>query len=345
MIGPYGSGVSIPYHRMSMTRVLSGIKPTSRATLGNYVGALRNWAEDQHEGESLFFLADLHALTVDNDPEELRSLTLELANTLLAVGIDPEVSTIFVQSQIPEHTELGWILECMARFGELRRMTQFKDKGGENESVSAGLFTYPCLMASDILLYDIDEVPVGDDQVQHLELTRDLAIRFNSKFGKTFVVPKTTTPKLGARLRDLQEPTRKMSKTASEDSGTIWLADPPQVIEKKIKRAVTDNDASVRYDPDNKPGVSNLLDLLSIATGESPVELAGNYTQYGTLKADTAAAIIDMLAPVQDRFFELQDDPSFTLGVLGAGAEHAREIASRTLDRAKTNLGLLRPTV
>lgn len=327
-----------------MTRVLSGIKPTSRATLGNYVGALRNWAEEQHEGESLFFLADLHALTVDNNPDELRSLTLELANTLLAVGIDPEVSTIFVQSHVPEHTELGWILECTARFGELRRMTQFKDKGGENEGVSAGLFTYPCLMAADILLYDIDEVPVGEDQRQHLELTRDVAIRFNGKFGETFVVPKATTPKVGARLKDLQEPTRKMSKTSGDEAGTIWLTDAPKVIEKKIKRAVTDTDGEVRYDPENKPGVSNLLELLSIATGESPLELAQNYSQYGPLKSDTADAIIDMLAPVQDRFFELQDDPSFTLGVLGAGAEHAREIAARTLDRAKTNVGLLRPT-
>jgi len=326
-----------------MTRVLSGIKPTSRATLGNYVGALRNWAEDQHEGESFFFLADLHALTVDNDPDELRSLTLELANTLLAVGIDPEVSTLFIQSHVPEHSELGWILECTARFGELRRMTQFKDKGGDNEGVSAGLFTYPCLMAADILLYDIDEVPVGEDQVQHLELTRDVAIRFNGKYGDTFVVPKATTPKVGARLKDLQEPTRKMSKTSGDEAGTIWLADDPKVIEKKIKRAVTDTDGEVRYDPENKPGVSNLLELLSIATGESPTELAGNYTQYGPLKADTAAAIIDMLAPVQERFFELQDDPSFTLGVLAAGSEHAREIATRTLERAKTNLGLLRP--
>jgi tryptophanyl-tRNA synthetase len=326
-----------------MTRVLSGIQPTSRATLGNYVGALRNWAEDQHEGESLFFLADLHALTVHNDPERLRSLTLEMANTLLAVGIDPEVSTLFAQSHIPQHAELSWILECTARFGELRRMTQFKDKGGENEGVSAGVFTYPCLMAADILLYDIDEVPVGDDQVQHLEFTRDVAVRFNGKFGETFVVPKAVTPKLGARLKDLQEPTRKMSKSSGDEAGTIWLMDEPKVIEKKIKRAVTDADGEVRYDPENKPGVSNLLELLSIATGDSTDVLSQNYTQYGPLKADTAAAIIDMLAPVQERFHELQSDPSFTLGVLAAGAEHAREIASRTLDRAKTNVGLLRP--
>lgn len=334
----------VPYH-WRMTRVLSGIKPTSRATLGNYVGALRNWAEDQHSGESFFFLADLHALTVDNDPEELRSLTLELANTLLAIGIDPEISTLFVQSHVQEHTELGWLLECTARFGELRRMTQFKEKGGENESVSAGLFTYPCLMASDILLYDVDQVPVGEDQVQHLELTRDVAIRFNNKFGETFVVPRATTPKVGKRLKDLQDPTRKMSKTSADEQGTIWLFDEPKVIEKKIKRAVTDTDGEVRYDPENKPGVSNLLEILSISTGEPVEELAGNYTQYGPLKADTAAALIDMLTPIHERFFELQSDPSFTLGVLAAGAEHAREIAARTLDRAKTNIGLLRPAV
>lgn len=333
-----------------MTRVLSGIKPTSRATLGNYVGALRNWAEGQHAGESFFFLADLHALTVDNDPEELRGLTLELAHTLLAIGIDPEISTLFAQSHVPEHTELGWLLECQARFGELRRMTQFKDKGGDQsddkrgEGVSAGLFTYPCLMAADILLYDIDQVPVGEDQVQHLELTRDVAIRFNTKFGQTFVVPKATTPKVGKRLKDLQDPTKKMSKTAESDAGTIWLMEDPKSIEKKIKRAVTDADGEVRYDPENKPGVSNLLELLSIATGEPVDELADNYTQYGPLKTDTAAALIDMLTPIQDRFFELQDDPSFTLGVLAAGAEHAREIATRTLERAKTNIGLLRPS-
>jgi tryptophanyl-tRNA synthetase len=326
-----------------MTRVLSGIKPTSRATLGNYVGALRNWAEDQRSGDSLFFLADLHALTVDHDPDELRGLTLELANTLLAVGIDPEISTVFVQSHVPEHTELGWILECMARFGELRRMTQFKEKGGETEGVSAGLFTYPCLMASDILLYDIDEVPVGEDQTQHLELTRDVAIRFNGKFGDTFVVPKATTPKVGKRLKDLQEPTRKMSKTSGDEQGTIWLADDPKVIEKKIKRAVTDADGEVRFDPEAKPGVSNLLELLSIATGRTPDDLAGDYTQYGPLKTDTAAALIELLAPVQQRFNELQADPSYTLEVLAAGSQRAREIASKTLERAKTNVGLLRP--
>jgi tryptophanyl-tRNA synthetase len=332
-----------------MTRVLSGIKPTSRATLGNYVGALRNWAEDQHAGESFFFLADLHALTVDNDPATLRGLTLELANTLIAVGIDPAISTIFVQSQVPEHSQLGWLLECQARFGELRRMTQFKDKGGDpsddkrGEGVSAGLFTYPCLMAADILLYDINEVPVGEDQVQHLELTRDVAIRFNGKFGETFVVPKATTPKIGKRLKDLQDPTRKMSKTSGDEAGTIWLADEPKAIEKKVKRAVTDTDGEVRYDPEAKPGVSNLLELLGVATGRSPAELASGYTQYGPLKADTAAAIIEMLAPVQQRFNELQADPTFTLEVLAKGAERARGIAAATLDRAFTNVGLLRP--
>jgi tryptophanyl-tRNA synthetase len=328
-----------------MTRVLSGIKPTSRATLGNYVGALRNWVDDQHGGESFFFLADLHALTVDIDPAELRALTLELANTLLAVGIDPTVSTIFAQSHVPEHAELAWLMECTVRFGELRRMTQFKDKGGENEGVSAGLFTYPCLMAADILLYDIDEVPVGEDQRQHLELTRDAAVRFNGKFGDTFVVPKATTPKIGKRLKDLQDPTKKMSKTSGDEAGTIWLADDPKVIEKKIKRAVTDTDGEVRFDPENKPGVSNLLELLGIATGKSPVDLASEYTQYGPLKADTASALIEMLAPVQQRFGELQADPVYTLGVLAQGAERARGIAAKTVLRAKQNVGLLQPAL
>jgi tryptophanyl-tRNA synthetase len=332
-----------------MTRVLSGITPSNEPTLGNYLGAMRRWAEEQHEAENFFFVADLHAMTTEHDPAQLRERSLAIASTLIAVGIDPEVSTLFVQSHVSEHSELCWLIECTARFGELRRMTQFKDKsagGGSEatETVRASLFTYPCLMAADILLYDIDKVPVGDDQRQHLELTRDVAIRFNNSYGQTFVVPEAVTPKVGARVRDLQDPTKKMSKS-SDSPGTVRLFSDPATIEKQIKRAVTDTDNEVRYDPENKPGVSNLLDLLSIATGDSPTDLAADYSQYGPLKADTAAAVIEMLAPVQDRYFELQDDPSFTLGVLAAGAEHAREIASRTLDRAKTNIGLLRPAV
>lgn len=321
-------------------RVLSGIQPTSEPHLGNYLGALRRWAEDQHEAESLFMLADLHALTLPQDPDELTRRTLELAATLMAVGIDPESSTIFAQSHVPQHAELGWVLQCTAAFGELRRMTQFKDKGGE-ESSTAGLFAYPCLMAADILLYDVHDVPVGDDQRQHLELTRDLAIRFNSRYGETFVVPKGTYPKAGARVKDLQEPERKMSKSI-DSPGTIWVYEDPASIEKKIKRAVTDTDREVRYDPENKPGVSNLLEMLSAATGDDPEELAQKYTQYGPLKADTASAVIEMLTPVRERYNELAQDEGFVLGVLAAGAEHCREIAQATLSRAYTNLGLLR---
>jgi tryptophanyl-tRNA synthetase len=321
-------------------RVLSGIQPTSEPHIGNYLGALRRWAEDQHEAESFFMLADLHALTVPQDPKELTRRTLELAATLIAVGIDPESSTIFAQSHVPQHAELGWILECTTAFGELRRMTQFKEKGGETESASAGLFTYPCLMAADILLYDVSEVPVGDDQRQHLELTRDVAMRFNTRYGETFVVPKATFPKAAARVKDLQEPERKMSKSI-DSPGTIWLYEEAASIEKKIKRAVTDADGEVRYDVENKPGVSNLLEMLSAATGDDPAELAQKYTQYGPLKADTASAVIEMLAPIRERYNDLTQDEGYVLGALAAGAEHCREIAQRTLGRAQTNLGLL----
>jgi tryptophanyl-tRNA synthetase len=325
-----------------MTRVLSGIQPTSEPTLGNYLGALRRWAEDQHEGDSFFMIVDLHALTIPQDPAELTRRTINMAATLIAVGIEPETATLFAQSHVPPHAELAWLLECTTGFGELRRMTQFKDKGGDSEKSSAGLFTYPCLMAADILLYDIDEVPVGEDQRQHVELTRDLAERYNSRYGETFVIPKATLPKSGARVKDLQEPTRKMSKS-SNSPGTVWLYEDPASIEKKFKRAVTDNDGEVRYDPESKPGVSNLLEILSACTGDDPNELAGNYTQYGPLKADTAAAVIETVTPVQEKYAELTEDPYFVLGTLAAGAEHAREIASKTLRRAYKNIGLLLP--
>jgi tryptophanyl-tRNA synthetase len=325
-----------------MTRVLSGITPSSTPTLGNYLGALRRWADSQHEAENFFFVADMHGLTTEHDPALLHERTIALANTLLAVGIDPHVSTIFVQSHVPAHAELGWLIECTARFGELRRMTQFKDKGGENEGVRAGLFTYPCLMAADILLYAIEEVPVGEDQRQHVELTRDVAIRFNSSYGDTFTVPKATMPPTAARVKDLQDPTKKMSKS-NEGQGTIFLTEDLASIAKKIKRAVTDTDGEVRYDLENKPGVSNLLEILGACTGESIETLAERYTQYGPLKSDTADAVVEMLQPVQDRYFELADDPATTLGVLAAGAEHAREIAGRTLRRAKERIGFVVP--
>jgi tryptophanyl-tRNA synthetase len=329
--------------------VLSGIQPTGDIHLGNYLGALRWWVKDQHEHDSYFVLVDLHALTVPRDPAELRVKTLECANTLLAVGLDPELCTLFLQSHVPEHTELSWLLECTASMGELERMTQWKDKTakGGAESARVGLFTYPVLQAADILLYDADRVPVGDDQRQHVELTRDLAVRFNQRYGaETFVVPTAAIPSVGrgARIMDLQRPTAKMSKSAESDQGVIMLLDPPAVIEHKIKRAVTDadtGDASVRYDPATKPGVSNLLELLGLATDRPPPEVAASYTQYGPLKADTAAAVVESLRPIQERYQVLAADPTIAEKALAQGAEKAQAVASGTLRRARNAIGLL----
>ena len=248
---------------------------------------------------------------------------------------------VFVQSHVPEHTELAWLMECTAGFGELSRMTQFKDKSAANESFSAGLFTYPALMAADILLYDAEEVPVGADQRQHVELTRDLAQRFNSRHGETFVVPEAVVGAAGARVMDLQHPENKMSKSASSPQGIVNLLDDPKSIEKKFKRAVTDSDGEVRYDIEAKPGVSNLLDILSACTGETPLVLAERYEQYGPLKGDTAEAVIELLRPIQERFAELQADPAETERLLRIGADKAEAIAADVLARAKNNIGLL----
>jgi tryptophanyl-tRNA synthetase len=326
-----------------MPRVFSGIQPTGELHLGNYLGAVRRWVHDQHEADSFYCLVDLHALTVPKDPGELRAKTLELAQLLVASGLDPDVCTLFVQSHVAEHAQLAWLMECTASFGELRRMTQFKEKGDRAEFISAGLFTYPALQAADILLYDTDRVPVGDDQRQHLELARDLAVRFNSRYGDTFVVPEHTIPPVGARIMDLQEPTRKMSKSVDSPQGTVLLADPPEVITRKIKRAVTDTDSEVRFDPTAKPGVSNLLSILAAVTGGDPVELASRYEQYGALKADTAEAVVEALRPVQHRFAELAADPGATEALLGTGAAKARSVASTTLARAMHAVGTLDP--
>ncbi|MCX7621372.1 MAG: tryptophan--tRNA ligase, partial [Acidimicrobiales bacterium] len=309
--------------------------------LGNLLGALRYWVADQHDADSFYCVVDLHAITVPQDPQVLRSTTLELATLLLAIGIDPDVATLFVQSHLHEHTELAWIMECTASIGELRRMTQFKDKAEGAEFVSGGLFTYPALMAADILLYDTDRVPVGDDQRQHLELARDLAIRFNHRYGETFVVPEAAIPKVGARIMDLQHPTRKMSKSAASPQGTIDVLEDLGSVAKKIKRAVTDNDAQVRFDPDKKPGVSNLLSILAACTGEDPEVLASRYSQYGPLKADTADAVVELLRPIQQRYRELEADPGSVRAILKKGADKARAVAAPTLARAKAALGLL----
>jgi tryptophanyl-tRNA synthetase len=308
--------------------------------LGNLLGALRFWVDDQHVADSFYCVVDLHALTVPQDPAALRAQTLQLAQLLLAVGIDPDVATLFIQSHVHEHAELAWILECTAAFGELRRMTQFKDKSEGAEFVSAGLFTYPALMAADILLYDTDRVPVGDDQRQHLELARDLAVRFNHRYRDTFVVPEAAIPAIGARVMDLQRPTRKMSKSADSPQGTIGVLEDLKSVEKKIKRAVTDIDDEVRFDPEAKPGVSNLLAILGAVTGRDPVDLADSYTQYGPLKADTAEAVVELLRPIQGRFAELAADPAGTAAILAKGAEKAQSVAGPTLARAKAALGL-----
>jgi tryptophanyl-tRNA synthetase len=333
-----------------MARVFSGIQPTGDPHLGNYLGAVRWWVEDQRQGDCFYCVVDLHALTVPGDPAELRKATLTMATLLLAAGLDPDACTLFVQSHVPAHTQLAWVLECTASFGELRRMTQFKDKsakGGE-EAARVGLFTYPTLMAADILLYDTDLVPVGDDQRQHLELTRDVAQRFNTRYGDTFVVPEASIPPpgRGARIMDLQHPEKKMSKSENSPQGTIGLFDDPNEIERKVKRAVTDTDdgaGAVRYDPVSKPGVSNLLELLATIQGRTPTEVAEDYTQYGPLKADLAEAVLGVIEPIQEAFRRWEADPATVSDVLQAGASKADDYARKTLARAYDAIGLLAP--
>lgn len=323
-----------------MARVFSGIQPSGEMTLGAYLGALRRFAQNQDQDTSYFCIVDLHALTLPKDPAELRSRIVSQAALYLAVGIDPARSTIFVQSHVHEHAEMAWLMECAVSFGELSRMTQFKDKSARGEFVSASLFTYPALMAGDILLYDTDEVPVGDDQRQHIEITRDIAIRFNARYGDTFVVPEGVIPKIGARIMDLQTPTNKMSKSVDSPQGTVLMLDEPKVIEKKFKRAVTDNDAEVRFDRDAKPGVTNLLEILAISTNADPAVLADKYEQYGPLKADTAAAVIELLAPVQARYAELIADQGELQRILAEGAAKAQSFAAVTLSKAQRAVGL-----
>ena len=328
-----------------MPRVLSCIQPTGVVHLGNYLGALRTWVSGQHECDAFHGIVDLHALTVTDRPGVLGTSTLELAATLFAVGLDPDVATVFVQSHVPEHAQLGWVMECTVSYGELSRMTQFKDKSAKREAdfISAGLFTYPALQAADILLYDADEVPVGEDQRQHIEITRDIAMRFNGRFGKTFVVPKIITPRAGAKVTDLQEPTAKMSKSAASDSGIVYLLDEPSAIIKKFKRAVTDSDGEVRFDRTEKPGISNLLEILAACTGRTPEQTAAGYTQYGPLKADAGEAVVEVLTPIQHRYRELMGDQAELSRLLRVGADKARSVASVTLARTYSNIGLLPP--
>lgn len=324
-----------------MARVFSGIQPTGELHLGNLLGAVLNWVRNPDNDTAIYCVVDLHALTVPKDPEELRPKTIELTQLLIACGLDPQRCTLFLQSHVSAHSELAWLMQCTVSYGELTRMTQFKDKRDRAEFVSAGLFTYPTLMAADILLYDTERVPVGDDQRQHVELCRDAAERFNSRYGETFVIPEHAIPKAGARVMDLQHPTNKMSKSLDSAAGTVGVLDDPAAILKKFKRAVTDSDVGVRYDPVEKPGVSNLLSILGACTGVDPASLADNYEQYGPLKADAGEAVVELLRPIQARFAELRDDPAETSRLLEAGAAKARSVADPVLARAKAAIGLI----
>lgn len=329
-------------------RVLSGIQPTADSYhLGNYLGAVKQWIDLQDKYEAFYFIPDLHAITVDQDPKELRARTVAGAAQLLALGIDPAKSTLFVQSHVHQHAELGWVLTCLTGFGEASRMTQFKDKSAKRgaDRTSAGLFTYPMLMAADILLYRPHVVPVGEDQRQHLELTRTLAERFNSRFKKTFVVPEGFIPEGAAKIYDLQEPTAKMSKSAENPKGCVNLLDDPKVSAKRIKSAVTDNDGEICYDKENKPGVSNLLVIQSALTGKTIDDLVVGYEGqgYGALKTDTADALEAFTTPLRERFDMYMSDKGELERVLALGAERAAEIASRTLADVYKNVGFLAP--
>jgi tryptophanyl-tRNA synthetase len=327
-----------------MQRVLSGIAPSGDFTLGNYLGALRHWVTFQDHSDAYYCVVDLHALTNEIDPAVLRRNTRDAALNLLAVGLDPRRCAIFVQSHVPEHTRLTWLLECTATMGELSRMTQFKDKSEGNESVRAGLFTYPVLMAADILLYAADAVPVGDDQRQHLELARDLAVRFNNRYGQTFTVPEAAIPGAAARVMDLQHPERKMSKSVESPLGTVGLLDSAEEITRKVRKAVTDTDGEVRYDRRDKPGLANLLDLLAGATGRTPQDVATGYTRYGDLKRDVAEALSELLRPVRERRLGLERDLSYVESVLAEGAATAHAVAAVTYAAASDAIGLLPPS-
>ena len=326
-----------------MTRVLSCLQPTGDVHLGVYFGALRQWVAGQHDKDVFHGIVDLHALTIADQPGVVGERTIEVAAILFAVGLDPDVATVFVQSHLPEHSQLAWLMECNVGFGELSRMTQFKDKTARRtgEFISGGLFTYPALMAADILLYDTDEVPVGDDQRQHIEITRDIATRFNQRFGDTFALPDAVVPAVGARIMDLQDPTSKMSKSSKLQTGVIQVLEDPASIARKFKRAVTDSDGEVRFDPEHKPGVSNLLQILGALRDEKPEAVAAGYTQYGPLKADAGEAVIEALRPVRERACELLADRGELASLLHKGADRAGTVASVTLDRAYRAVGLV----
>ena len=324
-------------------KVFSGIQPTGDKHLGNYIGGFRQYARTQELGEAFFCIVDLHSITVEHDPHDLHDRSLDLFAMLLATGLDPDRSTVFAQSHVTAHAEASWLLSAVTSYGQLGRMTQFKDKADQREFVSAGLFTYPVLMAGDILLYQTDRVPIGDDQRQHLELARDVAQRFNTRFGETFVVPEGIYPEVGARIMDLQEPTKKMSTTGGTEQGTVKVLDDPDVIRKKFRSAVTDSGREIQR-ADDKPGVTNLVDILSVATERSPedVERAYDGAGYGDLKRDVGDAVAELLAPVRERYLELRSDEPELLRLLAVGAEKARAAAAPTLAAMYERMGFVR---
>ena len=325
-------------------RIFSGIRSSGDKTLGNYSGGFRQYAATQEEADAFFCVVDLHSITVEYDPDDLRERTLDLAAMLFATGLDPERSTVFVQSHVSAHAEAAWLLGSVTSMGELRRMTQFKEKSDQHEFVSAGLFTYPVLMAGDILLYQTDVVPIGDDQRQHLELTRDAAERFNARFGETFKLPDGRYPTVGARIMDLQEPERKMSTTLGTPQGTLSLLDPPEVLTKKVKSAVTDSGKEVRRGG-GKEGIANLIDIMSVATGDAPEEIESRYdgAGYGQFKTDVADAVVALVVPIQERYRELRADSAELQRLLGVGAEKAREVSAPTLETMYERMGFVRP--
>ena len=326
--------------------MLSGIKPTGDLTLGSYLGAVKNWIERADEFDNYYFMADLHALTTRNKPADLRRRTLEQLAQYVACGLDPEKNTLFIQSHVPAHAELGWVLNCYTMFGELSRMTQFKDKSAKNaDNINGGLFTYPALMAADILLYQPDYVPVGEDQKQHVELTRDVAQRFNNLYGETFRVPEPYIPKVGARIMDLQNPGSKMSKSDEVGTGRILLMEAPEDIMRKFKRAITDCDTErcVRYDPENKPGVANLMSIYAAVTGKGFQEIEREFDGlgYGAFKPAVGEAVVETLRPIREEAQKIMKDKAFLEGLCRTGAEKASAIAERTLRKVYKKVGLV----
>ena len=326
-------------------RVFSGIQATGAKHIGNYIGAMRQYVASQDESDAFFCIVDLHSITVEYDPDDLHDRTLDLAALLYAAGLDPDRCTLFLQSHVTAHAEAAWLLSAVTGFGQLSRMTQFKEKGEGREFVSAGLFTYPVLMAGDILLYQTEIVPVGDDQRQHIELARDVAERFNARYGETFTVPTGVFPEVGARIMDLQDPARKMSTTGGTEQGTVLVLDAPDTIRKKFQAAVTDSGRDVVYDPEAKPGVSNLVEILSVAQGRTipDVEAAYDGRGYGELKRDVADAVVELFAPIQAAYVEVRSDEGELRRLLALGAEKARAASAPTLQAMHERMGFVLP--